>query len=108
MQPKSNREIAFWLLLSRWSGLNRRPTPYHGVALPLSYNGTTCLLRRSRRFGYEGWTLGYTSKLRNASMLSIKTACPSEARILEERRRELQRHYFLRTFFLPRKDYPLI
>ena len=26
----------FW---SRWSDLNRRPTPYHGVALPLSYIG---------------------------------------------------------------------
>ena len=26
--------------LSRWSGLNRRPIPYHGIALPLSYIGT--------------------------------------------------------------------
>lgn len=28
---------------SRWSGLNRRPTVYETVALPLSYTGLTCL-----------------------------------------------------------------
>ena len=31
--------------MSRWPGLNWRPTPYHGVALPLSYIG---ILRASQ------------------------------------------------------------
>ena len=31
--------IVLQIFLSRWWELNPRPTPYHGVALPLSYIG---------------------------------------------------------------------
>ena len=36
----------FWHM-SQWSDLNRRPTPYHGVALPLSYIGASLLQQDS-------------------------------------------------------------
>ena len=40
-------------ILSRWPDLNRRPTPYHGVALPLSYIGTLCPSTSSGHFALQ-------------------------------------------------------
>ena|GEM_PF-5741183 len=36
---RSTLHPLFAFLWSRWAELNCRPTPYHGVALPLSYIG---------------------------------------------------------------------
>jgi hypothetical protein len=52
--------------------LNRRPTPYHGVALPLSYNGTSKVCFGFRIYFYN------CSGLCNPSPLSEKSTDFSE------------------------------
>jgi hypothetical protein len=42
---------------SQWSGLNRRPTVYETVALPLSYTGVAaCPIHCGSRAGFVGGT----------------------------------------------------
>lgn len=48
--PPFRREFLHSAFLSRWPGLNWRPTAYHAVALPLSY------------IGIKGGRLSYPSK----------------------------------------------
>ncbi len=68
--------------LSQRSGLNRRPTPYHGVALPLSYAGnlpgsllTGLAQNRCSLFVCECTTSSY--KQQSAKAKRRRTPCPA-------------------------------
>ncbi len=49
-----NQEFADFSNWSRWSGLNRRPTVYETVALPLSYTGDARSAKEPVKYGAGG------------------------------------------------------
>jgi hypothetical protein len=72
------RERKSW---SQWSGLNRRPTVYETVALPLSYTGVAaCPIHCGSRAGFVGgtkavgkWDFGMGVKLIGSSEFSVSS-----------------------------------